>query len=370
MVEVALHLSAKQTAPITLDAKIELRRGELLSLVGPSGSGKTTLLRTIAGLYRPQEVMLRSNENVWADSNKGIFTAPHRRAVGLVFQSYALFPHMSALSNVMAAMGHLAANERQRRGLELLQLVHLSKLEARMPHQLSGGQQQRVAVARALARDPEVLLLDEPFSAVDKATRQSLYRELAGLRQRLSIPIVLVTHDFDEAARLADRMSLLHHGRILQTGTPADVLAQPVNGTAARLVDLKNMFRGKIVKHERSATIIDWHGRKIVARANRNFLVNETILWALPSTQVILGRGKAEKSNVSENSFAGRIREVLMLSESTAIMVSIEGQDELPLSLTVPARFVRQNSLSIGSPITVSLLAEGIHIMKDEAGDL
>ena len=124
--------------------------------------------------------------------------------------------------------------------------MHLTGLEGRKPHALSGGQQQRVAVARALARDPQVLLLDEPFSAVDRVTRQKLYRELAELRRSLALPIVLVTHDLDEAAMLADRMCMLHRGRTLQTGTPFEVMTRPADALVARLVDLRNVFEARV----------------------------------------------------------------------------------------------------------------------------
>jgi molybdate transport system ATP-binding protein len=162
----------------------------------------------------------------------------------MVFQSYGLFPHMTALGNVTAAMGHVEAGRREARGRELLDLVNLGGLEARRPAELSGGQQQRVAVARALAREPKVLLLDEPFSAVDKATRQRLYREIAELRRTLDMPVVLVTHDLDEAIMLADRMAVLHRGRTLQTGTADEVTMRPVSPEVARLVDLRNLFEG------------------------------------------------------------------------------------------------------------------------------
>ncbi|KAF5881383.1 ABC transporter ATP-binding protein [Rhizobium sp. PEPV16] len=369
MSHAALSLSVRQVEPIPLDVQVEVGPGELLALVGPSGSGKTTLLRTIAGLYSPMGSVVRCNGETWADQEVGVFLPPHRRAVGLVFQNYALFPHMSALSNIVAAIGHRPRAEREERARHLMRLVHLDGLEKRMPHQLSGGQQQRVAVARALARDPKVLLLDEPFSAVDKATRQRLYHELADLRRNLAIPIVLVTHDFDEAARLADRMALLDHGRILQTGKPSDVLARPVSGRAARLVDLRNMFGGVVARQADDSTMLDWQGRHLIAPFHSGFEEGERVLWGLPSTQVVLLRPEATKPAVG-NFFSGRIVELVTLSESTVVAVVLDGRDEPRLSLTIPAQYARRNALATGSDIEVALLPEAIHIMKaddDEA---
>jgi molybdate transport system ATP-binding protein len=160
-----LAVSLRQSAPIPLAARFDCEGGELLALVGPSGSGKTTILRCIAGLNHPGAGAVSCAGEVWLDTAKRISLAPQRRSVGIVFQHYALFPHMSALKNVEAAMAHVGAGERAARARDLLQLVHLSGLEGRRPRELSGGQQQRVALARALARDPAVLLLDEPFSA-------------------------------------------------------------------------------------------------------------------------------------------------------------------------------------------------------------
>ncbi|MCW5752071.1 MAG: ABC transporter ATP-binding protein, partial [Alphaproteobacteria bacterium] len=215
-----------QDGPIPLAARFACAAGEVLALVGPSGSGKSTILRCIAGILRPRRGRVAVNGEVWFDSERGVALSPRERAVGMVFQNYALFPHMSAIGNVMAAMDHLPAPARKARAVELLGLLHLAGLEDRRPAELSGGQQQRVALARAMAREPRVLLLDEPFSAVDKATRQRLYREIAGLREKFSIPVILVTHDIDEAIMLADRMSVLHHGRTLQTGTPEAVTSR------------------------------------------------------------------------------------------------------------------------------------------------
>ena len=233
-----LHVRLRQTGPIPLAVEFSCDQGELLALIGLSGSGKTTTLRSIAGLYRPREGRVRCNGSVWLDTKRGLDLPPHRRPVGLVFQTYALFPHMTALGNVVAALGHRPANERVARARDLLTLVHLAGFEARRPAALSGGQQQRVAVARALAREPAVLLLDEPFSAVDRPTRRKLHGELAELRQSVRIPIVLVTHDVEEAAALADRLCVIDHGETLQSGRPAELLSRPANARVAMALDL------------------------------------------------------------------------------------------------------------------------------------
>lgn len=231
-----LRVRVQQEGPIPLDAAFECRPGEVLALVGPSGSGKTTILRAIAGLYRVRTGRITCNGAMWFDSADGVDVPPHVRSVGLVFQNYALFPHMTALGNVMAALSHRPAPERATRARDLLRLVHLDGLEDRKPAMLSGGQQQRVAVARALARDPQVLLLDEPFSAVDKVTRQKLHRELTELRHAFRFPVVLVTHDLDEASLLADRLCILRHGTTLQHGSPFEVMTRPSSPEVARVL--------------------------------------------------------------------------------------------------------------------------------------
>ena len=224
-----LSVRLRQAGTIPLAVDLACAAGELLALIGPSGGGKSTILRTIAGLYQPHEGLVRCGGAVWLDTAKGVAVPPHRRRVGLVFQSYALFPHMTALGNVAAALAHRPKAEREARARALLRLVHLDGLEDRRPAALSGGQQQRVALARALAREPAALLLDEPFSAVDRRTRRSLHQELRDLRGEVSVPIVLVTHDLDEAAALADRLCVLDAGETLQVGPPAEVLAAPAS---------------------------------------------------------------------------------------------------------------------------------------------
>lgn len=226
--EIRLH----QHAPVPLDFALTVRSGETLALVGPSGAGKTTVLRCIAGLHRVACATIVCNGQIWADSDSGIDLSARARRVGLVFQSYALFPHMSARANVMEAMLDRPRAERGSEAVRLLAQMQLEGLEDRRPAQLSGGQQQRVALARALARRPQVLLLDEPFSAVDHPTRRQLHRSLQAVRAASDIPIVLVTHDIDDAARIADRLCFVMAGRNVETIDSAALYANPLSQLA------------------------------------------------------------------------------------------------------------------------------------------
>ncbi|HXF89313.1 MAG TPA: ABC transporter ATP-binding protein [Xanthobacteraceae bacterium] len=360
-----LQVELKQEAPIPLSASFACAAGEVLALVGPSGSGKSTILRAIAGTYRPRNGEVRVAGEIWLSTSRGIDRRAHERAAGMVFQSYALFPHMTALGNVMAAMGHVAPGERELRARAILELVHLAGLEHRRPAELSGGQQQRVAVARALAREPKVLLLDEPFSAVDKATRQRLYREIAELRRGLNMPVVLVTHDLDEAIMLADRMTVLHRGRTLQTGTPEELTTRPNSTEVARLVDLRNVFDGTIHAHdtERGRTVIDWAGLKIEAAPRLDLPTGARIAWVIPDGFVVLHRRDRPSRGEHENPVAGTIDSMLAIGQAAHLTLRASHAPNMPLHFSVPLHVARRNGIAAGVAATVSLLAQGIYIM-------
>lgn len=241
----ALAFRARAAAPIPLDVAFRVEAGEMLAVVGPSGAGKSTILRAIAGLWRPQAGAVRVGGATWLDTDAGIDLPTHRRRVGLLFQSYALFPHLSAAGNVLAAM-----DVPDREGaLRLLELVRLPGLADRRPAALSGGQQQRVALARALARRPDVLLLDEPFSAVDRPTRETLQAEILALRGQLPMPVVLVTHDVNEAQLLADRMLVLDGGRAVADGTAAAVMADRRATEVLGIREVASMLPATLVAH-------------------------------------------------------------------------------------------------------------------------
>lgn len=240
-----LHIEFQQQKPMALQGAFSCEAGQLLALVGPSGAGKSSILRLLAGLMKPEKGRIVVGEQVWLDTANGVFQTPQQRRVGLVFQNYALMPHLSAAANVALALQHLPKGDQIIEAVQWLKRVRLSNDEAmRKPAHLSGGQQQRVALARALAREPELLLLDEPFSAVDQMNRESLYRLLAELRADLNIPIVLVTHDLNEARMLCDKLVVLDQGNVLQEGPAFEVHRRPRNSRVADLVGIQNRFHG------------------------------------------------------------------------------------------------------------------------------
>lgn len=375
MVEVSkdLNVHLAQEAPIPLDAHMSCAPGEVLALVGPSGSGKSTILRAIAGLNHIAHGHISCNGSVWYDTERNIDIATRHRRVGYVFQSYALFPHLSALVNIMEALGSRPAGEREARARELLELVRLGGLEERYPSELSGGQQQRVAVARALARDPDVLLLDEPFSAVDRATRQRLHRELGQLRSQLRMPIVLVTHDLEEAAQLSDRMSILHRGQILQDGPPYEIMAHPASRAVARLIDLKNIFQARVAGQSpgTETTLLEWDGITLEAGYNGDFAVGDLVDWVIPSGSVILHRRREPSRGVRENPVHGTIDNMVRLGEMVTVTINVEGQSEHPLFMSISAHAATRNAIAPGENIGVSLRSDDIHLMAPrEADDL
>jgi molybdate transport system ATP-binding protein len=373
MTEAGISVALAQEGPIPLAVAFDAAPGELVALVGPSGSGKSTILRSIAGLYRPAVCRVTAAGEVWSDAQAGIHVPTWQRRIGFVAQSYALFPHLSAIGNIAAALSNVEPVERDVRARQLLALVDLDGLEERLPAELSGGQQQRVAVARALARDPRVLLLDEPFSAVDKVTRGQLYEGLVGIRKRLAMPIVLVTHDLDEAVMLADRMCLLQRGRLMQQGAPFDLLNHPSTVDVARLLGHRNIFTGRIAGHGAAATDgtvrtqIDWNGRTIQALAVPHWPVGAHVSWLVPPSRVVLPRLDRAAHGEAENPVSGRIESYLALGDTIIASVRLDGEAAPLVTLQVPRHVADRERLAAGEAIAVSLLADAIHIMPPQS---
>ena len=360
-----IQIELQQHAPIQLDANFSCAPGEVLALVGPSGSGKSTILRAIAGLTRPSTGRIVCSGEVWFDTATSTHVPTPLRSVGFVFQSYALFPHMSAIRNIETALDHLPMQQRRERAQKLLAQVHLAGLASRLPKELSGGQQQRVAVARALARDPKILLLDEPFSAVDRVTRQKLYRELADLRKTLNMPVILVTHDLDEAAMLCDRMCILHRGRTLQTAPPDDIVNQPLDRHVARLTDCRNIFNGKVREHQPATrtTLLQWNGLTLEARLDERFTAGEECDWMMPAAGIVLHRHDRPSRGEHENPVYGTITEVTKLGVNTSITLALRHEPTTTLQFSVPSHVAQRNGLAHRIDIGVSLLKDSIHMM-------
>ncbi len=236
----------------------ELAAGETLVLFGPSGSGKTTALRTLAGLVRPISGRIEIAGNPVYDSSEGIWVPAHKRRVGYLTQQYHLFPHLTLAQNISYGLG---SGLRSLRNVpvpidEQLETFQLRGLEDRYPWELSGGQQQRVALARAMATQPQLLLLDEPFSALDAGLRRSLRRELRASLERRPIPVVLVTHDREEALAMGDQVQVIDEGRTIARGVPVEVLGQPGQTAVANLVGVENLFRMRVEsRHPRDGTM-------------------------------------------------------------------------------------------------------------------
>jgi molybdate transport system ATP-binding protein len=218
---------------VGLEAEIAVPAGSCLALAGPSGAGKTTALRALAGLLRPRSGRITCAEDVWLDTAAGIDRPPEQRSVGMVFQDHALFEHLSAWRNVAYALQHRPRTQRRDAAHELLGRLGLGDRAEARPRALSGGERQRVALARALAREPAVLLLDEPLASLDARTRATAAAQLSAVVRDTGVPTILVTHDFAEAAQLADEVAVVDGGSIVQRGTASDLAAAPASAFVA-----------------------------------------------------------------------------------------------------------------------------------------
>ena len=231
---------------------LDVAAGEFFALLGPSGCGKTTLLRLLAGFERPDSGRILINGVDMAD------VPPFKRPVNMMFQSYALFPHMSVAQNVAFGLRQerLAKGEIARRVATMLDLVKLTRLAERKPHQLSGGERQRVALARALVKEPKLVLLDEPLAALDRKLREETRSELVRIQQRVSITFLMVTHDQEEAMSMASRIAVMSEGTIVQIGTPQEIYEMPRTRFVADFIGAVNMFAGRVVGSESGRVLV------------------------------------------------------------------------------------------------------------------
>jgi sulfate transport system ATP-binding protein len=345
-----------QSHPVVNDVSLEIPQGEFLVLLGPSGSGKSTLLRAIAGLVEIDHgrVSLHGRDVTGVSARE--------RGVGFVFQHYALFKHMSVADNVEFALRvrRMKRADRLARRTELLKLVALEGMDDRLPAQLSGGQQQRVAVARALAHRPDVLLLDEPFGALDAKIREELRRTIRVIQQELGVTTILVTHDQDEAFAMADRIGVMHQGRLLEVGAPDDLYASPRTRFVATFLGAANLLlgyrRGSSLRFDRpGAEAVT--PREIVA-VIRPEEIELTVGPPAPGLTLV-GTGV-----VQDVQFAGateRLRVRMSMDGTVPATPDREGTDGRSWLLDASRSFPdqREKPLSVGQQVTVS--ARRIH---------
>ena len=359
----ALEVVIKQFEPIKIDVDLSCQESDVLAIVGPSGSGKTTLLRCIAGLHKPKNGVISFAGKYWFDGKKRIHLLPQQRQNGFVFQDFALFPHLTVLDNIQLAM----PVSNKARAHQLLARVHLKGLENRKPETLSGGQKQRVALARALSIDPQILLLDEPFSAVDQVTRRKLRLEMLQLTRQLAVPIILVTHDLDEACLLANKMIVLHKGVALQSGKPQEILKKPANATVARLVDVKNLFHGTVIKYD-GMSFLQWEAETLRLPENQ-FKPGTRVNWCIRSADILLHSRIRPSGGVKENPLTVTIKELMLVGGVFNLMVSLSSSQVL-LYMDLPPHVVERNHLKIGETINISIPERAIHLMPMTITDL
>jgi molybdate transport system ATP-binding protein len=362
-----LSVKLRQKGPIPLDVEFACDRGDVLAIFGPSGSGKTTILRTIAGLYRPATAAVRSGADVWSDSASGTFIAPHRRAVGFVFQEYALFPHLTARENVVTALGHWPRAERRLRAEALLQKVRLSGKTSRRPHELSGGERQRVALARALAREPAVLLLDEPFAAVDRQLRRGLQNEIDALRRTLDMPLLLVTHDFDDVVRLATHVLLLEHGQTLASGPVTTMMSRPDLSWLREAVGLGAVFDARVsqILADRGLIELAFDGGTLLA-ADRDVAAGASVRVRIPAREVILATREPQGVSL-HNVLAGTIAAIHVDHALDHVVVQIAVGDVLLLAEVTHDAIARLR-LAVGVRVHALIKSVSIDLVASQPG--
>ncbi len=331
--------------------QLEVTRGEFVSFLGPSGCGKTTTLRIIAGFESPSSGAIR------LDGVDITHRPPNQRNVGMVFQSYALFPNMSVAGNVGFGLkvAKKPAAEIKRRVDEMLNLIKLPALGNRYPYQLSGGQQQRVALARALAIQPQILLLDEPLSALDAKIRVSLRNEIRSIQRELGITTIYVTHDQEEAFSLSDRVVVMSEGRVEQIGTPFEIYNFPRTSFVASFVGTLNVLRGRVADPTSGKIVID--GQEVFAsRGLEHTQVGEICTVALRPEVVSLveaGDGNRMRGTVEDVNFLGSIVRIRVRFKDNAISLDTFNNPRLSLpqqghSLTLS--FPREAVLVLEAP--------------------
>jgi putrescine transport system ATP-binding protein len=313
---------------------LEVYRNEFFALLGPSGCGKTTLLRILAGFETPDE------GRVLLDGRDLAATPPYRRPVNMMFQSYALFPHLSVAGNVAFGLRQdgLAKSAIAARVEEMLALVKLEGLGSRMPDQLSGGQRQRVALARSLAKRPQVLLLDEPMAALDKKLREETQFELMDLQARLGTAFVIVTHDQGEAMTVAHRIGVMDRGRVVQVATPPEIYEQPQSRWVAEFIGDVNLIEGGVVEARAGEAVIEDGGGRRYRVAAAGAAVGARVVIALRPEKLRISPTPGPPD--ADNAVRGRVWDIGYLGGVSIYKVRLEDGTVMKAAVANVARLI------------------------------
>lgn len=340
---------------------------EIILLAGPSGSGKTLTLNMIAGLFKPDEGFIKVGKDIYYDSANRISLTPQQRCVGYVFQDYALFPHMTVRKNIAYALRGETSGESQRAVKEMLEFLRIKEIEKCYPKEISGGQKQRVALARALVRKPHILLLDEPFAALDPEIRSILREGIRDIQNLFPIPIVLVTHDLIDAYSLADKLVVYVQGRCHQVGAPEEVFNAPKTVEVAKFVGTQNINEGQIQKIDRVNDLVYFHSKghlfEALSRKGQELHVGMHVFWCIrPERIMILKKDRPIKHSLKENVLEGCLNNLIPKGASF-LLDFVENEKGLSLRVEVPEHIVGKLNLGFRTEIKVSLKRSGIHFI-------
>jgi len=305
---------------------LNIADGEYFVLLGPSGGGKTTLLRSIGGFIRPDS----GSVNIKGQNVDDL--PPDRRPTSMVFQGFALFPHMNVSQNIGYGLKlkSIDKNVIENKVNKMMDLVGLKGLSNRMPHELSGGQQQRVQLARALILENDVLLLDEPLSALDAQLRKDMCIELKRLQKTVGISFVHVTHNQEEAMSVADRIAIIADGEMVEQGTPKEIYSNPKNKFTAEFIGEKNIFEGRIKDFNKTKVVVDIDNDNIEI-ANNNYKVkkNQKVSLSIKSESIQIKKISKTNSKVSNNQIVGKISEITFLGQFVRYLVVLNNNQEI-----------------------------------------
>lgn len=348
---------------------------EMVVLFGPSGSGKSLTLQCIAGLLRPEGGHIVINGRTIFDGEERVWLPPQRRRVGYVPQGYSLFPHLNVAENIAFGLPERGAPDGLRRAREMISLMRLSELEQRHPHQLSGGQQQRVALARALIVKPDVLLLDEPFAALDSPMRSKLRRELLDVCSSFGGTALFVTHDPVEAYMLGEKIAVLEGGEVLQVGTREEVMQRPKTRAVARFTQAKNLFAGRVLEwlpHEVRVEVVMGDTSFVVRTPPYGVAEGEEVeLCIRPEDVMLLRPDRPIGAALRENQLRGSIVAELAQGTTYALFFKI-GESaagslrDYDLEIHIPKHAYERLLLHSKKEWTVSLKKSAIHVIGKE----